>query len=165
MAGYTLVEAALLAVVQSYNSGATFTTANSTRNDWRVLDAPGDVCAVIECAGDSLEGDDLDDRGSMGKRQEAHQPCVWVCVKRKSGIGGDGASIATLTTLVDALKAHIRQYERLNGATDVTRAQITTTSSPADLIPRRDGPSAWVAQRITLRVNVEYAPTILEYAQ
>jgi len=164
VAGYTTVETALLDVVRSYSSGTVFTTTTCKRNDWRVLDAPGDSCAVIECGGRSLEGDDLDERGSQGKRQEIHQPAVWVCVKRKSGIGGDGEVLDTLTTLVDALKAHIRQYERLNGATDVTRAQIVETTEPADLIPRRDGPSPWVAQRILLRVNVEFEPTIAEYS-
>jgi hypothetical protein len=48
---YATAEAALLTLTRAYSAGAVFTAANSSIEDWRVLDAAGtDNAAVIEMA-------------------------------------------------------------------------------------------------------------------
>jgi hypothetical protein len=105
---YLTVESAYLALVRAYNSGATFTTANSSQNDWRVLDAPGTAYAAVLMMGeDSDFGDSLNGRGAFGKRQELHRPTIELFVKRGQGLGGDGAARADLIVMALDLTAYL----------------------------------------------------------
>lgn len=138
MSTYIAAEAALLALVRTYNGGAVFDEVNSSAEDWTALDATGtEVAAVVEMAGETVEADEIDDYGAHGEFVEQHQIGLWLCVKRGTGDGGDGETRAAVKALTEAVKDHIRPYERLNDAEGVLRAQIVRTSAPA-LISRSE---------------------------
>ncbi len=160
---------ALLTLVRAYNSGATFTTTNSSYGDWLVLDATGtEVSAVVEMADVSVSGDIVQDGavnyGTQGNYQEAHTLAVFVAYKRGVGASGDGALYSNLTTLVDALRAYLTTYPRLNNAGLVRYAHIVQTSTPFDVAPSQpnDAPSTHLAQRLIVKVWCETTPAFVE---
>lgn len=160
MSTVLLAESALLALIRSYNSGATFGTTNSAIDDWRVLDAEdaGTAC-VIELAGPSQEADELNGRSTHGAYQELHRIGAWVCIERGVGTGGDVAAKQACQALVEALKDYCRPYERLNTENDdspIVRAQIVETTDLSYIAPTDDITQAThVAQRITWLVHCE----------
>ena len=165
MSTYGVAEAALLTLVRAYAAGAVFTTANSAVDDWVMLDAPGTtVAAVLEMAGDTRE--DIVTQGGYGvyaEYQEEHQIGVWLCVKREQGLGGDGAAKAALKTLTDAFRDYARPFRRLNNATGVRQALMTTTTAPAYISPTRNAVDAThVAQLITFVIACESAAPVGE---
>jgi len=155
---YTIAETALLTLTRAYSGGSVFDTSNSVADDWRVLDAQGTtVAAVLEMAGDTIEAITVQAAyGDYGQYQEIHQIGVWLCVKREQGIGGDGAAKAACKTLIDAFRAYMRPYRRLNAAAGVRSATMIRTSAPAYISPTRDvGDATHVAQMITFEVACE----------
>lgn len=129
---YATIEAALLIRVRALDSGATFTTANSSRGDWSVRDAAGQrISAVLFKAKPSVYADSFPpNRGSHGKRQELHTIGIQVAYARQDGQGGDGATYTALQTTVDNLIAWLNQWPRLNATTGVRRGQVTESTAP-----------------------------------
>jgi hypothetical protein len=128
---YAAAEAALLTTLRLYSSGTAFTTANSSRGDFRVLDAEGhDYGAVISQRARSTYSDrGADGRGSHGKRQHRHAMRITLGYKRSAGEGGDGIAYAALQTLADALQAHLDLYPRLGGGVaSIRRAEVVEAS-------------------------------------
>lgn len=129
MSTYVDAEAGLLAVVRSYDGGAVFAQANSSRGDFRVIDAPPTAAAVVHQRDASLSGDTgPSGRGSHGKRQHQHRMRVTLAYKRGSGQGGDGVPYEALQALGDGLAAHIERYPLLGGVASVRRAQVVSLS-------------------------------------
>ncbi len=158
MATYTTAEAALLTRVRAYNAGVTFTTANSSRGDFRVLNNDGVTqAAVLMQAGKSEFGDRLDSRGAHGKRQQRHRMAIVLFQTR--GAIDDGTTYTTLGALTDALIAYLDTYPRLSNTAGVKRAEIVEASEPRI---RRD--SAWIFQTILVEVMTETAPVLVEMA-
>jgi hypothetical protein len=160
MSTYPVAEAALLTLIRAYSSGAVFTTANSAADDWIVLDANGtEVAAVIEMAGLTTEAVvDAEEYGVYGKYQETHTIGLWVCKKRGTGAGGDGAMKQQVKALTEALKDYLRPYRRLSGAAGVRSMRITRTGEPAYISPSDKVEDAThVAQQITIQVLCESA--------
>jgi hypothetical protein len=159
---YTTAETALLALVRSYGAGLIFTEENSAAEDTLVLDAGTGVAAIVAMAGESVEGDKIDDYGEHGAYVERHQIAVWVCVERGTGDGGDGAISQECKALTESVKDYLRPYERLNGAPGVLRAQIVRTGAP-DLISRSTAieDATHVAQEVVFSVLCAgtYEPT------
>jgi hypothetical protein len=155
---YTTAEAALLTLVRAYNSGATFTPANSSVDDWRVLDASSTtVAAVLEMAAPTIERTvTATEYGAYGEYQEVHQIGVWICAARGQGAGGDGAAKAACKTLTEAVKDYLRPYRRLNAAAGVRSAAILRTTDPAYISPTRDiAQATHVAQEIIFEIACE----------
>jgi hypothetical protein len=158
MTTYATAETALLTLTRAYSAGAVFTAANSSIEDWRVLDASGtNNAAVIEMAGKSIERMTVQAAyGDYGAYQEVHQIGVWLCVERSQGMGGDGAVKAACKALTEAYKDYMRPYRRLNNATGVRSAQIVSTTAPSFISPTRDVESAThVAQLVTFEIACE----------
>jgi hypothetical protein len=134
-----------------------FTTTNSSADDWAVLDAGAtEVAAVIEMAGPSTEGVEQDGYGVYGEYQETHQIGLWVCVKRGTGDGGDGAVKQTLKTLTEAVKDHLRPYRRLNDAAGVRAMTIMRTTEPNYIgLTEHIEDATHVGQLITIQVRCE----------
>lgn len=145
---------ALLALCRAYNGGATFTSANSASDDRAVLDG-GEASLVVLMNGPTAEGEELDGYGGHGAMQERHEFTVWVCVSRFTGEGGDGAAVRSVKALTEALKDHLRRYERLNGAAGVRLARLAETTEPRDADTKQH-----VCMGITVRVwcENEYEP-------
>lgn len=164
----TSVALALLVRVRAYNSGATFTTTNSSFAEYTVLDAASAVAAIVDVAGDSLVNPALPDgtrqAGSQGKLMELHDLSVTVAYKRGVGADGDGALKEDLTTLTDGLLAELIRYPRLNGATGVTKAQVIRRNLPYDIAPAQPegAPSTHLAQDLFVRVWTETTPAYVE---
>lgn len=162
MSTYTVAEAALLTLVRAYSGGTVFTTTNSSADDWRVLDATStESAAVLEMAGPTVEGVLTYQRhaqsyGADAEYQETHQIGVWICVKRSTGVGGDGAVKATLKALTEAVKDYLRPYRRLNAAANVRAALIARTTEPSYISPTKDiADATHVAQQIVFEVQCE----------
>lgn len=156
MSTYATSEAALLDVLRLL---ATFTQTNSSRGDFSILNNEGVTQAVVLTqARPSENGDNLGSgRGSMGKRQQRHS--VAAIVFQARGQENDGVTYQALTTLTDALVAHLDRYQRLNGATSVKRAQVKEIAEPRI---RRD--NAWVYQTVLIEVMTETEPALVETA-
>lgn len=156
MSIYPAIETAVLTLVRAYNSGATFTTSNSSISDWRVLDASGtDYAAVVMMERDSQFGTSLDGRGAMGKWQELHYPAVEVFRKRGQGTGGDGASRTELVALVSLLDIYLSRYHRLNDTAGVKRMVIERISRPALTAPSEGATATHWMARLSLKVHCE----------
>lgn len=126
---YTEVEQAALTLMQAYQSGAVFTDGNSSRGDYRVLDAQGvTVAAVLTCGGESTYDNELGGYGSQGKTQEKHTVAITLFQEREQGLGGDGATYIALHTLVDGVVDYLGQYPRL-GSSAIRYAEITKVSN------------------------------------
>lgn len=134
---YAAVQTAVLALVRAYSSGAVFTTATSSEDDWRVLDNDrADVAAVVTQAGDSTEGYEMNGRASSGHRYAQHE--VGVMVASAIRTENDAAAIATLYSTVEGLKTHLRKYPRLNNAVGVKHAEISRTTRRRMIAPAID---------------------------
>lgn len=165
MSTYPTAENALLALVRAFNTAivlndqstaVAFSSANSSADDWLVLDAAGPVAAVVEMVGASLEGDNLDGRGAHGMVQEKHAIGVWLCVARGVGVNGDGQAKANIKTLTEAFKDYLRPLDRLSVGAPVSRAMIVKTSEPSYISPTNNIEAAThVAQLVTLTVYCE----------
>ena len=157
MSTYATTEAALLTAVRASSSGAVFTTANSSRGDFRVLNNDGVTqAAVLMQASRSEFGDSLGQgRGTHGKRQQKHM--IAIVVFQARGQADDGTSYAALQATTDALIAYLDTYPRLGNATNVKRAEVTEASEPRI---RRD--SAWIFQTVLVEVLTETSPTLAE---
>lgn len=159
MSDYATVEAAALTTLRLYGSGAIFTTANSSRGDYSVLDAPGDSAAVIQQMAATETADRIDGRGAHGRRQWRHTLAITLFRRLGTGQGGDGAAYAALQTLTAAVAAHLLRYPRLGGASGVKRAQVIKVGAPM-----ADGrPHIW--QTITVMVDAESEIAYVEDAQ
>jgi hypothetical protein len=124
---YSSCELAVLTLVRSLSAGTVFTTTNSMRGDWQVLDAPGvRVACVVAQREASTFADRIDGRGSHGQRMRQHRIVATVFTKKQQGTGGDGAIYTTHLTTVDSLAAHLEQYPKLNGAAGVLRGMISS---------------------------------------
>lgn len=160
MSAYAAIEAAALTVLRAYQSGATFTAANSSRGDYGVLEAPGDNAAVIQQMAPTEAGDRLDGRGAHGRRQWRYTLAITLFRKRGTGQGGDGAAYTDLISLTDGVVAHLLRYPRLGSASGVKRAQVTRVSTPMGADGR---PHLW--QTITVMVDAESEIAYVEDAQ
>lgn len=161
MSTYTTAEAALLTRVRAYNSGATFTTNNSSRGDFRVLDRAntGQACVLMQMR-DSEMADDLGQgRGSHGKRQQRHY--IGAVLFQGRGQEDDGTTYQALTTLTDALIAYLDTYQRLGLGDPIKRAEVVGAT-----VPRLSARwSAWLFQMLTVEVVTETSPVLAEYAR
>lgn len=157
MSTYLDIESALLALIRAYAGGAVFDAANSSVDDWIALDANGtEVAAVIEMAAASTEGAQQDGYGAFGEYQETHTLALWICQKRGTGDGGDGAAKQALKTLTEAIKDYLRPFRRLDGAAGVRSARLLRTGEPVYISPNDQIEAAThVAQQITLQVVCE----------
>jgi hypothetical protein len=157
---YTTAEAALLTRIRAYNAGATFTTTNSSRGDFRVLNNQGVTQAcVLMMARDSEFGDNLGGgRGTHGKRQQRHY--VGAVLFRARGQADDGTSYQALTTLADALIAYLDTYQRPDSTPAIKRAEVIGAT-----VPRLSARwAAWLFQALTIEVLTETSPTLQEGA-
>lgn len=129
MSTYSAAEAGLLAVVRSYDGGAAFAQANSSRGDFRVRDATPTASAVVTQREPSLLSDrGADGRGSHGRQQHQHRMRVTLLYKRGTGQGGDGVAYEAIQSLADALSAHLGRYPLLGGVSSVRRAEVVSLS-------------------------------------
>lgn len=161
------VQNALLDLVRSYGSGATFDSVNSSILDWTVLDAPDtEVAAVVVMAGDSAEGDSLSPFGTVrgsfgvqGKYQEVHAIGLWIYVKRGVGEDGEAAAAIACQTLTESMKDYIRPYEQWQTNGDpISRAYMTRTTVPG--VYGAHGSS--VGQMISFAVQCERDAVVIE---
>lgn len=159
MSTYATSEAALLTLIRAYSGGTVFTTTNSSRGGFQVLNNAGVSQAVVLMQARASEnGDDLGrGRGAMGKRQQRH----WIAmiVFQSRGATNDEASYTALLTLTDALIGYLDTYQRLNNATNVKRAQIREVAEP-----RIQRDKAWIYQSVLIEVMTETAPVLVETA-
>lgn len=151
MSSYMTAEAALLTLLRAYNSGATFTSANSARDDATIIDTAA-TSALIEMGDASQEGIAEGDYEEYGEYQEQHTIDVWICMKRSSGATGDGTIKQALKTLTEAVKDYLRSYRRLNAASGVRQMVITTTLPPA-YVQRAGGKGVADASHLTQRIR------------
>lgn len=152
---YATCAAALLTLVRAYNSGATFTTANSAEDDFTLLNSET-TAAIVTMVGDSAEGDRLDGRGAQGKRQARHEIGITLAVP--IGADKDSTAKAALHTIRDALIAYLRPYGRLNNASGVKRAEIVTHTRDRLIGPRDDQGTHWVSV-VILHIWEEFTVT------
>ena len=157
MATYTAAEIALLTRIRAYNSGSTFTTNNSSRGDFRVLNnkAVTQAC-VLTMVRDSEFADNLGGgRGTYGKRQQRHS--IGAVLFQARGAVDDGTSYQALTTITDALIAYLDTYQRPDDTpTSIKRMEVVGATAPR--LPARW--AAWIIQVITIEMMTETAPTI-----
>lgn len=160
MSTYTTTEEALLTAVRASGGGAIFTTQNSSRADFTVLDRAGVTsAAVLIQAGKSEMGDDLGGgRRAYGKRQQRHRIAVVLIQAR--GQTDDGTAAQALHTAADALIAYLDTYPRLNNATAVKRAELVEADIPRKL----RASDAWIFQALLVEVMTETAPVLAEGA-
>ncbi len=156
MSTYATAEAALLTRVQAYSSSSVFTTTNSSRGDFQVLNNEGvSQAAVLLQAAPSEFGDNLGSgRGSMGNRQQRHRIA---CILFQRRAGNDGANYTALLTLVDALIAYLDTYPALGSPSTVRRAEVVSASEP-----RIRRSSDWLYQTLLVEVVTETAPILTE---
>lgn len=144
MTTYAAVEAALLTVVRGLTG---LTADNTSRGDFRVLDAEGvTYSAVVYQRGPSTYGErGPNGRGTHGKRVEQHRLRVMLAAKR--GQDADGPTYEALQTQADALIARITLYPRLGGAVSaLKRADVVEGGDPR--VPER-------ASHITKVIDVD----------
>jgi len=155
---YPIAESALLTLIRAYSGGTVFDEANSSVDNWLVLDANGtEVAAVLEMAGPTTEAViDGDSYGVYGEYQETHTIGLWLCQKRGTGDGGDGAVKAVLKALTEGMKDHLRPYRRLDSAPSVRSMRLMRTTEPAYISPTDKVEDAThVAQQIVVQVLCE----------
>jgi hypothetical protein len=152
-------QTALLALARTYNSGATFDSANSSILDWTVLDAQGtEVAAVVVMEGPSQEDDEINGFGRHGHFQEVHRVGLWIYVKKGVGEDGEAAAATACQTLTEALKDSIRPYERLNHGAPIKRAKMVSTTPPAVY----GAQGSHVGQEIVVMVQCESESIVIE---
>lgn len=151
MTTYLIAEGALLTLCRAYSAGAVFTTANSSADDWTVIDT-ADTSLLIEMGEQTQEGIEQDDYEAHGEYQEQHTIDVWICQKRSAGATGDGTIKQGLKTLTEALKDYLRPYRRLNAASGVRSMAITSTLPPA-YVQRIGGRGVADASHLTQRIR------------
>jgi len=156
MSTYVVAETALLARVVAYSGGTVFTTTNSSRGDFRVLNNEGVTQgAVLLQAAASEFGDDLGGgRGAMGKRQQRHRIALILFQRRN---GSDGDNYTALATLTDTVIAYLDTYPLLNNTSSVKRAEVVSASEP-----RIRRSSDWIYQTVLVEVMTETAPALTE---
>lgn len=132
MSTYLHAEQAILDLVRASADGGTFTEANSSRNDWTVVDG-ADLAAVVTMAGDSTEADRIDGYGVEGFYQERHLIAINVTIKIGTGEQGPQVIAGTLNSAVEALKDELRLFTRLGGVPGVRQARIVRTGAPGRL--------------------------------
>lgn len=154
MSTYTTSEQALLDCIRLLPD---YTDANTSRGDFRVVDAKGVILSCVLVKGRGSEyGDNLGQgRGTHGKRQQRHRIAAIVFQKRLQD--ADGPTYIALEAAVDALIGHLDRYQRLNNATSVKRAEVIED----DIVQRRrDSTHAW--QVVLVEVLTETAPILVE---
>jgi hypothetical protein len=129
MTTYLTAESAVLTLLRAYNSGATFTIANSAVDDYTIIDV-ANTTAFIEQGEDSQENIEVEDYGAYDEYQERHVISLWICQKRSAGASGDAALKQGLKVLTEAVKDYLRPYRRLNGAIGVRSMMIASTTPP-----------------------------------
>lgn len=156
MSTYSASETALLAAVRASGNGALFTTQNSSRADFTVLDRPGvSSAAVLIQAAPSEYADNLGQgRGTHGKRQQKH--FIAVVLIQARGQTDDGAAATALHAAHDALVAYLDTVPRLNGA-PIKRAEAVSAD-----VPRLRRDNAWIYQAVLVEVLTETTPTLIE---
>lgn len=118
---YQSVQAAVLALVRTYDNSATFTQDTSSEDDFRVLDnSVGDVAAVVTQAGDTLESYELNGRGKSGARFAQHEVGIFIASAIRTD--ADAEAIQALYTTVEGVCSHLRRYPLLNATTGVKHA-------------------------------------------
>jgi hypothetical protein len=161
---YTTAEIAALDLVIA--SGL-FTADTARRDDYTVIDVGADVVCVVEQAGDTVEADRLSGYGAQGMRTQQHEIAVILLTRIGDGLGGDGAAIAASKTTAETLSDYLANYERLNGAAYVQRAQVARISRPEPVRRAQTaaGAATHIQQRITVRVITSRAwqPTELSH--
>lgn len=145
---------ALLATCRAYANGSVFTEANSSLNDWQVLDAPGTEYGLVIETGPTEEGDSINNRGSQGMYQEVHRPRIHVTKKVGTGQQGYAQIINDLQATVEGLKDHIRIYNRLSSPV-VSRAVTARTSESLDVIRKGGSSPMHQMQRIEMVIYCE----------
>lgn len=162
---YQTVQTAVFNLVQAYDTGATFTDATSSEDDWRVLDNDvGDVAAVVTQAGDTLEGYELNGRAKAGARFASHE--VGVLVAAAIRTDNDADALQTLYSTVEALKTYLRKYPLLNATSGVKHAQIVRTTRRRPIAPETDTTrSTHWAQMVVIQVVEEITLAWLESGQ
>lgn len=156
MSTYATTEQAALELLRTVDQ---FDEANTSRGDFRALDAKGtNWAAVLLMAGPSEMGDNLGNgRGTHGRRQQRHRIGLAIFRKRGQAPEGDGALYVELTEVTDTVVALFDTYPRLNGAARVKRVEIDRVTEPRI---RRDSP--WIYQTILLDAMTETEPTLTE---
>lgn len=110
------VATALLTTIRATPGGA-FVTANTSRGDFRVLDAESHTFAatIYRRQPSTIGNTGPGGRGTHGKRVHQHFFRILLAIKRGDGQGGDGATVTALEDQADALVAHLERYPRLGG--------------------------------------------------
>lgn len=158
MSTYLIAEAAVLALVQSFQSGTVFDAANSSRDDWQVMDAAtSNLSAVVEMSGDTIEADRMDGYGGQGSYQERHEIRITLSLKIGTMESGISALAAQLKSTTEALKDWIRPHDRLDDAPSVRFVRPVRTSPVYERTLQMKGGSTitHVVQHITLHVWCE----------
>lgn len=160
---YLAAEAALHTLVLAQG---TFTPEQCQRDNWRVMDEPGDYVCVIEQWGDTIEGDRIGAYGSQGKRTQQHEIAVHLLTPIRDAMGGDDTAVQASKVLVEALADYIALYERLNGAAGVQRAQVVRITKPdaVQRVNRGPAPATHIKQTIVVRVVTQESWTPTEYS-
>lgn len=149
-------EEALLATCRAYLAGAVFTAANSSRDDWGFIDTSGSEWGlVIDMAGETEEGDNLDRRGSHGLYQERHRLGVTVTLKIGTGAEGAASLVSRLKTTMEGLKDHLRANDRLGLPDVVSSARPLRTSVVMERALNARGAPTHLLQRAIVTVYCE----------
>lgn len=157
MSTYVPSEEALLTAVRASGNGAVFTTTNSSRGDFQVLNNQGvTTAAVLMMGGRSEFADNLGGgRGTHGKRQQRHRIAIILFQARRQD--DDGATYTEQVDATDDLIAYLDTVPRLSTTSVIKRAEVVEAAEPR---VRRD--SAWIFQTILVEILTETAPTLLE---
>jgi hypothetical protein len=153
-------EEGLLATCRGYevDGDPLFTEANSSRDDWSVIDSPSsDWALVVTMGGETLEGDRIDGYGAHGEYQERHQLLIAVTVRVATGETAVAEQTRQLKAHVEAIKDLLRANRHL-GLDFVRDAIPVRTSTVLERVPRREAPSH-LLQQVTVYV---YASTPLD---
>lgn len=137
MSQYPTIEAALLTHLRTLADPA-LTTANTSRGNYRVLDARGTrISVVLSQHAPSRFGFALRDRAAQGRRQEEHFIRCSVYVARQQGDTGDDVAYILCQEAAAKIYAHVMAYPRLNATPNLKRVVIDEISS-VDLIGPQD---------------------------
>lgn len=130
MSTYLAIEAAVLALCQS--AGLGFTTSNSARDDFSVLDDPSGRALIVEMGAPTVEGDTVDGYSRSGCYAERHT--LKLTIARQVGTGEEGptAIIQALKADTEALKDALREDDTLGGL-----AWNSRPSQTSDVLERR----------------------------
>lgn len=160
---YLAAEAAL----QTLLAGATgFSSTTVVRDDWQILDIGATQVIIIEQGGDTLEADSINGYGSQGRRTQAHEIDAVLLTAVGVAEGGEDTAVQASKTTAEALANRIALYERLNGATNVQRAQVIRITRPQAVRRVRTSPDnpTHIEQRIRVRVITQTAWTPTEWS-